>query len=268
MVKVKLGHQPRGKFIVLEGIDGCGKTTQAKLLESKLITAGIIPVHRTFECSDGPIGSMIRHDFLSGDVKVDSTVLNDLFIVDREDHLKNPRDGGLAEIIDSGTHIICDRYVLSSMAYTLQDLSDACDRNLIPVTEYRAAVQAVYEKNVSNLHILSPDLTIFIDVDVKTAVDRINAGRDNKSIYDNEERLNKIYRAYQSVLNFFDQDIRLTGYHALQKAIPHIGPGRFTEYSAIAVSDHIINQNIVLVDGCESEEEVSENIFNLVKDLF
>ena len=262
----------KGKFIVLEGIDGRGKSTQAKLLEQRMINTAMrsnhpsmTPVYSTFECSDGPIGSFIRSELLTGNIKVTGSVLNDLFIVDRDDHLKNPRNGGIAKLIEEGTNVICDRYVLSSMAYTLQGVIDNPE---IQPPYYRAILQDIYEKNILNLYTLSPDLTIFIDVKPTEAMNRINEARGDKSIYESEKKLERIRRAYESVINFFDQDLILTGKHVIEKRSPHIGQGKFLEYSAVTMHDQVINQNIKTVDGNRSMEDVSHDIFNLVKELF
>ena len=263
----------RGKFIVLEGIDGSGKTTQARFLKERMEHGRgqapgfkeMTPVYLTGECSKGPIGTLIREEFLSGKTSVSNTVLNDLFIIDRADHLKNPRDGGLIKMIDEGTNVICDRYVLSSMAYTLQNAAN--DPDIDPML-YRAMVQETSEKNVMNLYGLSPDLTIYIDIDEEEAMNRIDASRLDKSIYEKTEILKRIRNSYQRVMNFFDQDLRLVGTHTLEKRSPQIGPGKFLIYSSVSMSDQLINQHIKIVDGNGTAQEVSDRIFKLVEELF
>jgi len=105
----------RGKFIVIEGIDGSGKTTQVKKIE-KLLTHNDFHVHVTRECTDNPIGKLLRNLYLSGKRKCDERVINMLYAADRLDHITNEEDGML-NILNEGIHVLSDRYYLSSLAY-------------------------------------------------------------------------------------------------------------------------------------------------------
>ena len=109
-----------GHFIVIEGIDGSGTTTQCSILADRLTEKGL-PVHTTREPSDGPIGVLIRQ-VLTGRVVVSGrqgarpfnwATMATLFAADRLDHLE-------AEVIPNltdGVTVICDRYDHSSVAY-------------------------------------------------------------------------------------------------------------------------------------------------------
>jgi len=109
-----------GHFIVIEGIDGSGTTTQCSILADRFIDKGL-SAHPTREPSDGPIGVLIRQ-VLTGRVVVPSregvrppgwATMATLFASDRLDHLE-------AEILpnlDNGITVICDRYDYSSVAY-------------------------------------------------------------------------------------------------------------------------------------------------------
>lgn len=102
------------QFIVLEGIDGAGTTTQARLLAEALERAGR-PVLLTWEPTDGPIGRLIR-SLLSGDRRPDAATLALLFAADRNDHIHAPSDGIRAHL-ERGTTVVCDRYTISSLVY-------------------------------------------------------------------------------------------------------------------------------------------------------
>ena len=104
----------KGKFIVFEGIDGSGKSTQIKLLYKYLTSKGV-PCYTTFEPTDSPFGSLIRQ-CLSGRIETDDKTIAGLFVADRLDHLYNAKCG-LIEKINSGITVLCDRYYLSSYAY-------------------------------------------------------------------------------------------------------------------------------------------------------
>ena len=97
----------RGKFIVFEGIEGSGKSTQTKML-SDYFKSNNIWVHQTREASDGPIGKMLRETYLSGKRKVDTRIINLLYVPDRLDHITNEEDGILS-ILESGINVISDR---------------------------------------------------------------------------------------------------------------------------------------------------------------
>jgi len=119
-----------GKFIVFEGIDGSGKTTQVARLAQKMQAAGI-PIHTTFEPTNGPIGSILRQ-YLTKRVSFDPRVLPYLYAADRGDHLYNDKSG-IEPALAQGIHVICDRYVLSSFAYQVPEhsfeLVDYLNRN-------------------------------------------------------------------------------------------------------------------------------------------
>src|SRR5579864_7294663 len=107
----------RGLFIVLEGLDGAGTTTQLVRLAERLRRAGERVV-ATAEPTDGPIGALIRQALRRRLVHRDGRALTDeslalLFAADRVDHVAGEIEPALAR----GQHVLCDRYVLSSLAY-------------------------------------------------------------------------------------------------------------------------------------------------------
>ena len=79
-------------LIAIEGIDGAGTTTQARLLHQALDAVGI-PAHLTREPSDGPIGLLLRQILAGAHTPTDSTTLSLLFAADRADHLGRRRGG-------------------------------------------------------------------------------------------------------------------------------------------------------------------------------
>ncbi len=100
-----------GRFLVFEGIDGSGKTTQVQKVYQRLKDQGL-DVTATFEPTDGPIGSLIRQ-MLSGEMPTDQRTIASLFAADRTDHLVNPANG-IRTLVDEGKTIVCDRYYFSS----------------------------------------------------------------------------------------------------------------------------------------------------------
>ena len=101
----------RGRLIALEGLDGCGKTTQAARLADALRARGHA-VLLTREPSDGPIGQRIRALARSGDPLSAEQELG-LFLDDRREHVALVIEPALA----AGRWVVTDRYTLSTVAY-------------------------------------------------------------------------------------------------------------------------------------------------------
>ena len=186
----------KGRLIVLEGIDGAGKTTQASLLEAHLRAKGR-EVFRTAEPTPFPSGIALR-EALGGKVKKSECEMATMFVLDRIAHNLHPTEG-LRAILDAGSDIICDRYYYSTLAYQGQS------------TDY-AWVKAM---NLSCPEITKPDLCIYLDLTPAQSLERIRAGRDSVEIYENEETLTKVRNAFLSVLDDLsatDRIVRIDAY--------------------------------------------------------
>lgn len=167
----------KGRFIVFEGIDGSGKSTQLRLLGEKLSECGI-SCTETLEPTFGTAGEAL-HKILSGEVKADPRVIASLFVSDRLDHLLN-EENGICKALDEGTTVLCDRYCFSSYAYQGVD----------------APLEWVIESNKICTDILRADCTVFIDITPELAMERINVNRGSIEIYENLERLTGVRKAY------------------------------------------------------------------------
>jgi dTMP kinase len=204
-----------GKFIVFEGIDGSGTSTQAELLKNYLLDQNISAVMTT-EPSNGPIGNMIREGFKKRIIFVEDEKLFDeqmayLFAADRHDHLYNKIDGVLALNRKSIT-TICTRYFFSSLVYHVSN------------DEEYQFVKKLNEK------FPLPDLTIYIDNPIEISLQRISL-RAHRDTYENKEKLLKVKKNYEKV---------------------------FSEY----------NQNLLIVDGNDSIENIHKKIADRVKALY
>lgn len=180
-----------GRFIVIEGLDGAGTTTQARLLHNWLSKATGV-AYLTQEPSRGPAGAQIR-SILTGRLKVDRQTLALLFATDRLDHLYC-QNNGIAHRLASGWHVVCDRYYLSSLAYQSLDVEK----------------RWIYKLNYRCIH---PDLTIFLDVPVETCIQRITAGRGfHYELFESYEALLEVAEHYQEVvarLRLFSENIHV-----------------------------------------------------------
>lgn len=167
-----------GRFIVLEGLDGAGTTTQLVRVCAELRRQGFT-VHTTCEPSGGPVGSLLRQALTrrlmlpGGQRPLSDETLALLFAADRVDHLE-------AEIIpalERGEVVLCDRYVLSSLAYQGSSL---------PMS---------WVEEINGRSIV-PDLTFFLEVDVPTARRRRASRGGATELFDADERQRKIRRQY------------------------------------------------------------------------
>lgn len=164
-------------FIAIEGTDGSGKSTQAKLLAERLTRDGH-NVHTTFEPTDRSIGKLLRR-ILKGELVVDQKAIAGLFLADRLDHLLNEETGLVKKLAD-GYSVICDRYYFSSYAYhsVYMDMDWVIDCNSMCAD------------------ILRPDLNVFIDVPVEVCIARIQSNRASAELYETGEILNKVRNNY------------------------------------------------------------------------
>ncbi|RLC14603.1 MAG: dTMP kinase [Deltaproteobacteria bacterium] len=172
-----MGNRGNGRFIVFEGIDGSGKSTQIKNISRHLKTLDY-GVYSTFEPTDGPIGLLIRQ-MLSGKVATDQRTIASLFAADRTDHLVN-KVNGIRKKKDQGEVVLCDRYYFSSYAYHAQYID----------------MEWVIHVNSLNAEILRPDVTIFIDVDPKVCFERIKSSRSEFEMYEKIDIMEKVRTNY------------------------------------------------------------------------
>lgn len=159
------------KFIVFEGIDGSGKTTQINLLYEALRDRGI-PVHITREPTDGDMGRLLRK-YLTGEKKTDLAAIAALFAADRLDHITAP--DGIRDNLEKGRVVLCDRYYLSSFAYQSAD----CDLDWI------------IELNRQAQRLAKPDIHIFLDVPAEQSMERV-VSRGQTELFEQLERQQRI----------------------------------------------------------------------------
>jgi len=215
----------RGKFIVFEGIDSCGKSTQIKLLKDHFSGTNY-PVEFTMEPSNGPIGRLIRRLYLSGKRKDNGGITNKLCEVDRIDHILN-ENNGILKLLKNGNHVFCDRYFLSTIAYTLYNKLDLNDQM------FSQKVIEIFNRFIDNQGV-KPDLIVFIQINPKIAIDRISKRNKKISIFeDNIAKLQKIDKSYNKTISVLNKNnlcniISVNGedtkYHVLDDILSWIYP--------------------------------------------
>lgn len=176
-----------GKFIVFEGLDGAGTTTQMKILGEKYSLRGR-NVFLTHEPTDNPIGRKVR-DCLKKKFVTTPSALALLYASDRDDHLYNPLYGINRHLLD-GDIVISDRYFYSSLAYQ--------------------AVECSYEYIKSiNTHFRDADVIIYVDTPVEECMARIEKRGEEKELFEKEEYLRSVSENYKKAFSELPSSVKM-----------------------------------------------------------
>jgi dTMP kinase len=172
------------RFIVFEGLDGAGTTTQMKLLAEAFDREGIA-CHATFEPTSSPLGQLVRN-VLRKQVVTTPLALALLFAADREDHLHHPLHGIVGKI-EKGVIVVCDRYFYSSLAYQ----SVECGFGTV---------------NTLN-DFPAPRFLFYIDTPVEDCIRRIDQRSNEKEIFEKQDFLSKVHDNYELIFAQLPKDI-------------------------------------------------------------
>jgi dTMP kinase len=182
-----------GRFVVLEGIDGSGTTTQVARLADRL-RAARVQVRATHEPSDGPVGTLVRQ-VLTGRIIVPGgrapgwATMALLFAADRMDHVESE----IEPFVSAGGVIVSDRYDASSLAY--QSVSSG--------TEARDAVEWIRSLN---RYVRRPDLTIVLDIQPEEAAERRLLRGEAAQLYEQNEVQRALSVFYRDLARHIPQD--------------------------------------------------------------
>jgi dTMP kinase len=183
----------RGRFVVLEGIDGAGTTTQVAKLAARL-RSDRHSVRTTCEPSDGPIGTLIRQ-VLTGRIVGPGgrapawATMALLFAADRMDHVESE----IEPFIAGGGTMISDRYDASSLAY----------QSVMSGSGGAAAIEWIRS---INCHALRPDLTIVLDVPPDVAASRREARGEAAQLYEQNEVQRALAAFYKELPRHMPKD--------------------------------------------------------------
>jgi dTMP kinase len=170
-----------GAFVVLEGLDGAGTTTQQELAGQWAHSLGL-GLHLTAQPSDGRLGKLIR-ETLEGGKHFDKATLALLFAADRNEHLRSP--GGILELLETGWHVLCDRYMLSTLAYQAED--DVSIDFLLSINSFARV----------------PDATIFISTPPEVCQERLG-NRVGLDLFEDAATQRRVYDNYLRLLERTD----------------------------------------------------------------
>lgn len=221
----------KGKFIVIEGTDGSGKKTQAKILCEKLNEAGINCIVQSFPNYDSPACTPVKM-YLNGEFGdigcLDAYQANSLYAVDRLCTMM-----GLKDHIENGGSIVFDRYVESTMLHQAALIENQEERDKF--------LDYVNDFEFGKLKLPKPDLVIFLDVPVEVSKKLADSRGEYKSgnkkdiLEQDISHLTKAYNSGKYVANKYG----------------------WTQISCLNESGSL-----------KSIEEISNDIFEVVKKLF
>ena len=172
-------------FIVFEGIDGAGTSTQIKKLIER-DTTRFVP---TAEPTSNETGKFLRR-MLGGEFTVDEKTNAYLFAADRCEHIFGK--GGVLELCESGKIVVSDRYFFSSMAYQ----SVSCGEEL---------------PKLLNSPFPLPEYLFYFVINPEISLGRVNARGEHKEIYETIEKQKKIAAQYEKVISEYEKNTSETG---------------------------------------------------------
>ncbi len=178
----------KGKFIVLEGIDGSGTTTQKKLLCKWLEERNkdVISTHEPTR-EKGRIGRIIRDRLVQDEHDYSPEAIGLSFAADRLVHIEDR----ISPALESGSFVVSDRYYHSSMVYQ---------------PEHGASIEWVKE---INRYAREPDVTVIVDVPAEEAVKRQvdRDGGESSIIFENLEFQKKIRKRYKELEEMLEENL-------------------------------------------------------------
>lgn len=174
-----------GMFIVLEGCEGSGKSTQIKLLAKKLEKIGEVVVTR--EPGGTHAGTKIRELLMNS--KMEISVLTELFLfcADRANHI----DMLIRPALTEGKIVVCDRFDASTIAYQVYGRSHENFEEVFMKINAFAKGKDIYGE-------INPDMVILLDIDVEEGLRRARGRKEEKTKFDKEESEfhTKVRKAY------------------------------------------------------------------------
>ncbi len=165
-----------GKFIVIEGLDGSGKSTQVELLKDYLESLGKEVVVSKEPTKDSSAGIKIR-EIIEQREKASAEKLQELMAEDREQHLKNK----IIPALEKGKYVISDRYYHSSFAYGIAN-----------------GVDVEYLKKI-NKDFLKPDIVIYVDTPSDVCLERIAKRGQEFTYFEKKMWLEKVEGNYKEL---------------------------------------------------------------------
>ncbi len=246
-----------GLFVAFEGIDGSGKSTQAKRLANFLQEEYKIPTEYTFEPTDkSPWGRKIRSLAAEGKRLSPHQEL-ELFIKDRKFHLENI----ILPAVREGRAVVQDRYFLSSAAY--QGAKSNLEK-ISPKEEEKTPSKGPTPEEIIELHLEFaplPDIFIFLDIPAEIALERLKARGKKLESFEKLNFLKEVSRIYRKIFeDILPRIIGKKGGNLIQR---EEGEGfsrkKFSPIYSEALGSKRSFQ-ILTIDGTEPPERIWEKL--------
>lgn len=188
-----------GKFIVIEGLDGSGQSTEASLLRDFFVGQGKEVIATKEPTMDSEAGKKIR-EALDKKINIESDELQKLFVQDRKEHLENL----IIPALKQGKIVISDRYFFSTFAYGASGGLDL---------EWLIEI---------NNDFLLPDLTIILKVRPEICISRIEGRGEPKTLFEKQEKLAKVWEVYKLMPERFENVKIIDGEQPIKKVFEDI----------------------------------------------
>jgi len=184
-----------GKFIVIEGLDGSGKSAQVDLVINYLKEKNKEVVVTKEPTTESEAGKKIKQA-LKKEIILDPLELQKLYVQDRKEHLENK----VISALKDGEFVVSSRYAFSTFAY---GYSDGLDINFLVEL---------------NKNFLLPDITIIVDVNPELCVKRIEGRGEGKELFEEKEKLIRVNNFYKKMPEMFENVFVVNG----EKSIPEV----------------------------------------------
>lgn len=202
-----------GLYIALEGIDGCGKTTQIAKLAEYFKTQGKEVVLTREPRKSGIIGDLVQK-VLTGEEKLPSVSIQYLFSADRA---ANHHDTVLPSLKE-GKVVITDRCFWSAIVYGILDRTggnyDKSDADLLLMTQ---SILSMYHQ------FTVPDFTFYLKIPLEESLRRLKTKKDVKEIYEEDDKIAKVLTGYEYLKDRFSDAItEINGNQPIEKVTEEI----------------------------------------------
>lgn len=188
-----------GKFIVFEGLDGSGQSTQSELLSGFLINKGYNVVLTKEPTLDSEAGKKIRK-ILDKEMRVTSKELQALMVQDRKEHLEKTIIPALKE----RKIVISDRYFFSTFAFGSSDGLD---------------LEWLIEMNNQFLY---PDITFLLKVNPEVCIERIKKRGEKVALFEKREKLAEVWKTYKILPERFENIYVIDGEKSIEKVFERV----------------------------------------------
>jgi dTMP kinase len=206
----------KGKYVVIEGIDGSGKTTQAKLVSEALRVKGLTVLEISEPNTHDAIGKLVR-EVLSSKIKVSSVAIQYLFSANRA----TTHEEIIIPALERGETVLSHRCFWSAVAYGIVDRHAEGDVE-------QAGNQLLIAQSILSMYhqFIIPDYTFYLDISIDTAMSRLSGMDKPKEIYEKRETLENIKKGYEWLLEKFPSEFTvINGEQAVEKITERIVSG-------------------------------------------